>query len=732
MDWRFGLALVLSAFVWIVWFNVVVPAVWPPPPAIRSFEPASGPAAGGATFTLTGARFDARAAVTFGDVAAAGCTITPTTITGPIPAGAPGTTVAVKVTNPDGQWAVAEFEYLATDAAGGPPAIGPGPAAEPKPDTPTPPEVPPAPAFPRTDGAPRVTVTLGDPEAGNGTIVVTCTSLGAAIETWTLSGWRNRERTGPYVPLRAFQGLVEGVEGKPPLTQPRPPLLVRLRGSDAATELAQVDWVAVDADGRDGSAAFAYETGTGLRFTKRFTLAAVNGAPEPTEPAARAARFTVRVECTVENLDAAKPRLVAFELEGPAGIVPEGGIYVAPQTALLGVQAPGERERVKSYLPAGVKGGEAPHTLAGGERLNWCAVTNAYFAAALRPADDTRPAAVVAGAVWPADAVRAERDRAPPGPGRTTADLLQAAATQLAVGVRHEVTLPPAGAAAAARVAYDCFVGPKEPALLQAVGLDGAREAGVFDAISRLLLWILIGLHFVTRSWGLAVILLTMLVRLAMHKLSFWMQRSMTVFAQKMKDLQPKLERIKKQFPDPARQRQEQARLMQESGMRPPLGCLGIFLQFPIFIAIYQVFLRSVELRQAGFLWIDDLAQPDHLVALGFAIPIPCPCMPTPTSFDHINLLPLLWIGLMQVSQSMSVQRMEEMTEQQRQQMKMMRWMMPLFGLMFWNVPAAAALYVLTSTAWGMVENKYIRRKLVAMGLVTEPKPKAPPPPTAA
>src|SRR3990167_6637625 len=103
MDWRFGLALVLSAVVWIGWFNVVVPAVWPPPPAIRALEPASGPATGGATFTLTGVRFDARATVTFGDLAATECTVTPTAITGAVPAGAPGTTVEVKVTNPDGQ-----------------------------------------------------------------------------------------------------------------------------------------------------------------------------------------------------------------------------------------------------------------------------------------------------------------------------------------------------------------------------------------------------------------------------------------------------------------------------------------------------------------------------------------------------------------------------------------------------------------------------------------------------
>src|SRR3990167_3759516 len=141
MDWRFGLALVLSAVVWIGWFNVVGPALWAPPP--------------------------------------------------PAP---------------------------------GPPAVGPAPAVAPKPDTPPAPDVPAAPAFPKTTDAPRATVVLGDPDAGNGTMVVQCSSLGACVEALTLRGWRSRERTGPYVPLLAFQGFVEGAEGKAPLTQPRPPL----------------------------------------------------------------------------------------------------------------------------------------------------------------------------------------------------------------------------------------------------------------------------------------------------------------------------------------------------------------------------------------------------------------------------------------------------------------------------------------------------------------------------
>jgi YidC/Oxa1 family membrane protein insertase len=151
--------------------------------------------------------------------------------------------------------------------------------------------------------------------------------------------------------------------------------------------------------------------------------------------------------------------------------------------------------------------------------------------------------------------------------------------------------------------------------------------------------------------------------------------------------------------------------------MRPPLGCLLMFAQFPIFIAVYRVFLQSVELRQQEFLWIGDLAQPDHMLALPFSFDLPCFCMPFPLTISHINFLPLVWMVLMQLNQKFSVQRMEDMTDQQAQQMKMMRWITPVFGLMFWNVPAAAALYVIVSTTFGMGESYLIRKKLAAAGL---------------
>src|SRR2546423_15652501 len=132
--------------------------------------------------------------------------------------------------------------------------------------------------------------------------------------------------------------------------------------------------------------------------------------------------------------------------------------------------------------------------------------------------------------------------------------------------------------------------------------------------------------HWVTRDWGLAIIWLVIVVRTALHAIT---KRS-TISMQKMGKMGPEVERLKKKYGDNKDElNKAMMQLYKEQGATPILGCLPMFLQMPIWIALYNSLQNTFELRQAPFLhpfgipltWIHDLAKPDALI--GFSQPIP-------------------------------------------------------------------------------------------------------------
>ncbi len=127
-----------------------------------------------------------------------------------------------------------------------------------------------------------------------------------------------------------------------------------------------------------------------------------------------------------------------------------------------------------------------------------------------------------------------------------------------------------------------------------------------------------------------------------------------------------------------------------------------MLLQMPIFIALYQGLMRSIELKGAHFLWIKDLAKPD-------AVPLP---VSLPLVGASLNILPILMAGIMVLQQKLS-QGLSAgaMTEQQAQQQKMMMLFMPLlFGFLFYNMPSGLVLYWLTNTMLMTVEQTFISK----------------------
>jgi YidC/Oxa1 family membrane protein insertase len=193
------------------------------------------------------------------------------------------------------------------------------------------------------------------------------------------------------------------------------------------------------------------------------------------------------------------------------------------------------------------------------------------------------------------------------------------------------------------------FAGPQEQALLKplAPGLELTVDYGWLRPLAVPLFWVLNQIYEVVKNWGVAIILLTVIIKLLFYPLSAASYKSMA----KMKVLAPKLQRLKERFGDD-RQRMHQAmvELYKTEKINPLGGCLPIVVQIPVFIALYWTLLLSVELRQAPFvLWIHDLSRPDPFyilpVLMGATMFIQTWLNPTPPDPMQAKLMKIMPIA---------------------------------------------------------------------------------------
>jgi len=228
-----------------------------------------------------------------------------------------------------------------------------------------------------------------------------------------------------------------------------------------------------------------------------------------------------------------------------------------------------------------------------------------------------------------------------------------------------------------------------------------------FDWLSRALRYLLVQiLYRAVRNYGLAIILLTIIVKGLLHPLT----RKSMISMQKMQKLQPEIQAIKKKYESdksPEAQRKmmrEQQDLFSRHGVSPLGGCLPMLVQIPMLFALFGCFRGSFELRQAGFLWISDLSQPDNIFALPFTFPL--------TGWTELNLLPVMYLTLMIVQHKMSPKPADP---QQQQQQRMMMTIMPvMFFFIFYSMPSGLVLYFVASMVFTIAEQYLIRRSLAA------------------
>ena len=145
-------------------------------------------------------------------------------------------------------------------------------------------------------------------------------------------------------------------------------------------------------------------------------------------------------------------------------------------------------------------------------------------------------------------------------------------------------------------------------------------------------------------------------------------------------------------------------KLFREHGANPMSGCLPMFFQIPVFIALYRALDSAIELRQAPFmLWINDLSQPDVLIRFPFTFFV----------FSSLNVLPIAMTVTFFIQQQNAPQPADPAAQQQQ---KMMKFMPILFGFMLYNMPSGLTLYWFPSTLLGIVEQKIIKAQIGKLG----------------
>jgi YidC/Oxa1 family membrane protein insertase len=240
---------------------------------------------------------------------------------------------------------------------------------------------------------------------------------------------------------------------------------------------------------------------------------------------------------------------------------------------------------------------------------------------------------------------------------------------------------------------YSVYIGPSQlnylaeawptlPAALQFFTMSGFAW---MDSFAKFLLSILHWMYDnVYANYGVAIILLTALVRLVVFPLSLPQMKS----AKKMQLLGPEIEKLKEEHKDdPAEMNKAMMALWSERGVNPLGGCLPLFLQFPVFIALYRMLWSAFELRGAEFLWIADLSEPDKLFSIPQLAVVPF----IGEYIQHFNLLPILATVTMVISMRFAPGAGANMNPQQ----KMMMTMMPIvFGLLFYSWASGLNLYV--------------------------------------
>ncbi len=230
---------------------------------------------------------------------------------------------------------------------------------------------------------------------------------------------------------------------------------------------------------------------------------------------------------------------------------------------------------------------------------------------------------------------------------------------------------------------YKIYFGPKNETILkqfEQYNLEDAIDYGFFKIVARPLYYVLDFLHNLVKNWGVAIIILTVLINIIFMPL----QIKGYVSAQKMQQIQPEIKALQEKYKDDKQTlHKESMALMAKNGVNPMSGCLPLLPQIPVFFGLNSALQHTFDLRQSPFyFWIHDLTRPDPYF-----------------------ILPVLMAALM-----LGYQKMMPMPSMDPTQAKMMKFLPIIFSVFMLMYPTGLALYVITNTVVSMIRQSLLTR----------------------
>ncbi len=244
---------------------------------------------------------------------------------------------------------------------------------------------------------------------------------------------------------------------------------------------------------------------------------------------------------------------------------------------------------------------------------------------------------------------------------------------------------------------YQIFIGPKSVSILKDanVDLDKAIHFGFFDFIAKPCLWLMNFLYRYIPNYGVAIIILTVLIKILFWPLGTKSYKSMN----EMKKLQPLMTEIREKYKDDKKRMNEEVMGLYKTYKINPLGgCLPMIAQIPVFFALYQMLYGAIELRHAPFIsWINDLSAPDRLFQFGFSIPF----------MDPPYGVPVLTIVM---GATMLIQQKLQPPAGDPTQAKMMMMMPVVFTVIFINFSSGLVLYWLINNILSIAQQYLVSK----------------------
>jgi YidC/Oxa1 family membrane protein insertase len=416
-------------------------------------------------------------------------------------------------------------------------------------------------------------------------------------------------------------------------------------------------------------------------------------------------------------------------------------LFNSDGTPLLGPDG----KQLKGYVPLSQTSKRWPDETATseGQHLVWMGLTSRYWGIAAGPLSAPDATGSAKQLAW----VESVHTHVPGGTGTIMGLMLRGKALPLA----------PTGLAGSSQQAdMRLFAGPLDRSLIASdawrasvamkdlviYNFGGPCGPCTFQGLANSLLGLLRFLHnSVFFDWAMAIIMLVVIVRTLLHPVTKWSQIRMARFGKQMGAIAPKQKELQEKYKsDPAKLREETARLWSQEGVSPTgmLGCIPMFLQMPVWLALSAALYFSVELRHQGAFWgvfqaiqpqsspfwqfLGDLSEPDRLIYFGKTII----SLPILGDIRSINILPVLLGIVFFAQQKYMAPTTGPMTPEQELQMKMFKWMSVfLFPLFMYQAPSGLAIYFLANSALAIIEGKWIRHQMEKHGMLDLDKMKA-------